>query len=75
MSQTQWTEQLKVEGQHLVEEVKKLYNEGNVRHLVIMHEGHTILEIPVVVWSRRCGDRPHAGCCCCCRCPADPLHH
>jgi Domain of unknown function (DUF4342) len=49
VTQNQWTEQMKVEGQHLVEEVKKLYNEGNVRHLVITHEGHTILEIPVVL--------------------------
>ncbi len=49
MSQTQWTEQVKVEGQHLVDEVKKLYNEGNVRHLIITHEGHTIFEIPVTL--------------------------
>ncbi len=40
-------EQIPVTGEDLVEQVKHLIHEGNVRHLRILHEGHTILEIPV----------------------------
>lgn len=40
-------EQIHVTGEDLVEKVKHLIHEGNVRHLRILHEGHTILEIPV----------------------------
>ena len=43
-------EEIKVTGQQLVETVKKLVREGNVRHLMIKNEeGKTLLEIPVTV--------------------------
>jgi hypothetical protein len=47
MAQGEWREQVRVEGEKLADEVKKLIHEGNVRHLIIRHEGHTIFEIPV----------------------------
>lgn len=47
MAENQWWEKLQVEGGQLVEEVKRLFHEGNVRHIVIKHEGHTVLEVPV----------------------------
>lgn len=43
------TERLHVATDELVDRVKELYHEGNVRHLRILHEGHTVLEIPVNV--------------------------
>jgi hypothetical protein len=46
-STREWTEHLKVEGQHLAQRVEELLHEGNVRHIVISHEGHTVVEIPV----------------------------
>ena len=49
MSEPQWQEKLKVEGQHLADQVKALIEEGNVQHLVIKHDDHTILEIPVTL--------------------------
>jgi hypothetical protein len=41
-------EEIKVTGQQLVETVKKLVHEGNVRRLIIKNEkGETLIEIPV----------------------------
>lgn len=41
-------EEIKVTGQQLVETVKKLVHEGNVRRLIIKNEkGETMIEIPV----------------------------
>jgi hypothetical protein len=43
-------EEIKVTGQQLVETVKKLIHEGNVRRLIIKNEkGETFIEIPVTV--------------------------
>ncbi len=39
-------EQLKLQGEQLAAKVKELLHEGNVRRLIIKHEGHPILEIP-----------------------------
>ena len=41
--------QEQVSGDKLVERVKELVHEGNVRHLVVKHEGHTVVEFPVNV--------------------------
>lgn len=47
-----FTEEIKVSGQQLVETIKKLIHEGNVRHLVIKNEqGKTLIELPVTVAS------------------------
>ncbi len=47
--QTYGIEELQVVGEQLVGKVKELVREGNVRRIIIKQEGHTILEIPLVV--------------------------
>lgn len=48
-SNTRW-EELKVTGDQLVDTVKKLVQEGNVRRIVIKNaEGQTYMEIPLTV--------------------------
>ena len=43
-----FTEELKVEGKELVETVKRIIHEGNVRRVVVRNpEARTILDIPV----------------------------
>jgi hypothetical protein len=42
-------EQFKLNGEQLAAKVKELLHEGNVRRLIIKHEGHIILEIPVTL--------------------------
>jgi archaellum biogenesis protein FlaJ (TadC family) len=42
-------ESFKVEGKDLVERVRHLIHEGNVRRIRVMHDGHTVIEIPVTV--------------------------
>jgi hypothetical protein len=45
-------EEIKVTGQQLVDTVKKLVHEANVRHIIIKNEkGDTIFEIPVSIAS------------------------
>jgi len=48
MSET-YKESFKVAGQQLVEAVKKLVHEGNVRRVTIKHGEHTIAEFPLTV--------------------------
>ena len=38
-----------VQGSNLVEKVKELIHEGNVRDIIITHEGHTVIHFPVTV--------------------------
>ncbi|HLK57880.1 MAG TPA: DUF4342 domain-containing protein [Chthonomonadaceae bacterium] len=49
MSENRYVETIRVTGEQLVGEVKRLIHEGNVNHLIIKHEGHTVLEFPVTV--------------------------
>lgn len=42
-------EHFTVRGEHLVDRVKALIHEGNVRRISIRHEGHTVLELPLTV--------------------------
>jgi uncharacterized protein DUF4342 len=44
-----YTESFKVAGQQLVDAVKKLIHEGNVRRIIIKHDGHSIAEFPLTV--------------------------
>lgn len=44
-----YTESFKVAGQQLVDAVKKLVHEGNVRRVIIKHGGHTIAEFPLTI--------------------------
>ena len=49
MAETRYTESFKVAGQQLLDAVKKLIHEGNVRRVVIKHGDHTIAEFPLTV--------------------------
>ena len=44
-----YTESFRVAGQQLVDAVKKLIHEGNVRRVIIKHEGTTVVEFPLTV--------------------------
>jgi len=47
-SDRNWTEELTVTGQELVDRIKKLVAEGNVRRLIIRKpDGDSLLEIPL----------------------------
>jgi hypothetical protein len=43
------TEKFTVSGSEVVEKIKKLIHEGNIRQVRIIHEGRTVLEIPLSV--------------------------
>jgi hypothetical protein len=43
------TERFTVSGSQLLEKVKQLIREGNIRRVRLVHEGRTIIEIPLTV--------------------------
>ena len=43
---TSW-ESFKAEGRNVVGEIKRLVHEGNVRRVVIQHDGRTVAEFPL----------------------------
>ena len=43
------SEKFTVSGSQLVEKVKQLIHEGNVRRVRLLHEGRTIIEIPLTI--------------------------
>jgi len=43
------SEKFTVSGSQLVEKVKQLIREGNVRKVRLLHEGRTIIEIPLTI--------------------------
>ena len=47
MSESTFKETFKVTSAQLVEAVKKLLHEGNVRRVVIKHDAHTVAEFPL----------------------------
>ena len=49
MSEQTFTESFKVAGHQLLDAVKKLLHEGNVRRVIIKQEGRTIVEFPLSV--------------------------
>lgn len=42
-------ETISVEGGDLLEHVRRLIHEGNVRRIAIIHDGHTVMELPVTL--------------------------
>ncbi len=42
-------ETISVEGGDLLEHVKHLIHEGNVRRIALVHDGHTVMEVPVTI--------------------------
>ncbi len=49
MADHAWKESFKVNGEQLVEAVKKLLHEGNVRRVIIKQDNRTIVEFPLTV--------------------------
>ena len=49
MSQQTWWETIKVQSGQLVDKVKELIEEGNVRRVVIKQDDRTIAEFPLTV--------------------------
>ena len=43
------TEKFTVSGNQLVEKVKQLIHEGNIRKVRLLHEGRVVLEIPLTI--------------------------
>lgn len=46
---TQWTERIQVSGQELVDKVRDLIHEGNVRRILIKKDDQVLIEFPVTV--------------------------
>ena len=47
--QPEYREEFHVMGEQLLTTVEQLLHEGNVRRIIIKHEGHTVLEIPLTI--------------------------
>lgn len=43
------TEELRVSGSQLVDKVKELIHEGNIRRIVIKQDGRSMMELPLTV--------------------------
>ena len=49
MAERTFTESFKVAADQLVDAVKRLVHEGNVRRVIIKQEGRTVVEFPVTI--------------------------
>ena len=47
VTDTTWWQSIKAEGETLGERLKELIHEGNVRRLIVQHEGRTVAEFPL----------------------------
>jgi hypothetical protein len=47
MSDKTFWETIKTESENVLDKLKQLIHEGNVRRIVIQHQGHTVAEFPV----------------------------
>ncbi len=43
------TEKFTVSGNQLVDKVKQLIHEGNIRKVRLLHEGRTVIELPLTI--------------------------
>jgi len=43
------SEKFTISGSELVEKIKQLVHEGNIRRVRVLHEGRTVLEIPLSI--------------------------
>ncbi len=44
-----WTDEIEVAASQVIDHVQQLVREGNVRRLIIKHDGNTVLEVPVTI--------------------------
>lgn len=49
MAEKTWWETIKVEGSELLDHVKKIIHEGNVRRIIIKQGGRTVAEFPLTI--------------------------
>ena len=49
MTEQTWKETFKVTGEQLVDAIKKLVHEGNVRRVSIKHGDYTVAEFPLTI--------------------------
>lgn len=49
MTERSSIEQIKIAGEHLLEEVERIIEEGNVRRIVIKQEGRIVAEFPLTI--------------------------
>jgi hypothetical protein len=49
MTERTWWESIKVEGGELLDQVKRLVHEGNVRRIVVKQAGKTVAEFPLTI--------------------------
>jgi Domain of unknown function (DUF4342) len=49
MSEHTWWETIKVQGGQLLDQMKKLIEEGNVRRVIIKQGEHTVAEFPLTI--------------------------
>jgi hypothetical protein len=49
MSQRSWQETIKVQGDKVIEQVKRLIHEGNIRRVVVKQGDRTVAEFPLTV--------------------------
>ena len=49
MPETTFTESFKVAADHLVDAIKQIIREGNVRRVIIKQDGRTVVEFPITV--------------------------
>jgi hypothetical protein len=47
MTDKTWWESIKIEGDAVLEKLKAIVHEGNVRRIRIQHQGRTVAEFPV----------------------------
>ncbi len=44
-----WAEEIEVAASQVIDQVQQLVREGNVRRLIVKHDGNTVLEVPVTI--------------------------
>ena len=49
MAETARKEEFRVSGGELVEKVKEIVHEGNIRRIIVKHDDKTLVEIPLTV--------------------------
>jgi hypothetical protein len=47
MAETTFWESIKGDAHHIIEKVKAVVHEGNVRRIIVQHEGRTVAEFPL----------------------------
>ena len=47
MAENLWWESIKIEGEALVEQLKALIHEGNIRRIRVVHQGRVVAEFPM----------------------------